>query len=440
VEQRFLDEWHKLKQGLSVQHVLLAISGGIDSVVLAQLLATANIPYALAHCNFKLRGAESDKDEAFVKNLAQEQGVELHVKAFDTEEYAIQHGVSIQMAARQLRYIWFEQLLKEKGSYLVTAHHANDVAETLIFNLTKGTGLAGLHGIPAFDNRTIRPLLWATKDEIEAYARASKLSWREDRSNSDSKYARNRIRNLVVPQLQKINPEVVTATSRTAARVADAEKLIDYLIEQEKLSRKEDGHLYIDKDKLKSLPGQATILYRLLRPFGFNYDQVEGILKARATVGATFQSKLAIANIDRHDIIVSDVPVEAQVTLVRNFDTGFVFNDKQYQCRKLPKENYEIQTDPGKAALDYDKLKFPLVVRHYEDGERFKPLGMQGNKLISDFLIDAKVPVNLKRRQGVVTSEDQITWLMDRRLDDRYKITEATQWVYEITQHAPSDH
>ena len=432
MEQQFIREWNDLTGKLPARHFILAISGGVDSVVLSRLLANAGASFSLAHCNFKLRGEESDKDEEFVISLAGELGVEVKVKSFETEKYASEKGVSIQMAARDLRYSWFHELLQDEDTYLVTAHHANDVAETMLFNLARGTGLPGLHGIPKFDGRKIRPLLWADKDEIMAYAREHELNWREDRSNTDNKYARNRIRNLVVPELQKINPSFIDAALRTSERVADSEDLLNHLLDQLKLVRQEGNHLFIDKVKLQKLPGKATALYRLLRSYGFSYDQVESVVSSLDSIGATFLSQTHALNVDRIELVLSSLTTAPDKIEIREDSQGFSYDGRKYTCKIFRREDYQLQSDPGIAAFDFHKLKFPLIVRPYEVGERFRPLGMTGKKLVSDFLIDQKVPVNLKKEQAVITSRQEIIWLVGRRIDERFKISTATDTVFEI--------
>lgn len=432
MKQRFLQEWQDLTGSLAARQFVLAISGGVDSVTLTHLLKEVGANFSLAHCNFNLRGPESDKDEAFIVSLANELALKLEVKSFETEAYAKEKGISLQMAARDLRYQWFDELLVNEKTFLLTAHHANDVAETMLFNLAKGTGLAGLHGIRRVDQQKIRPLLWASKEDILRFARENKLSWREDASNSSLKYSRNRLRNQVIPELEKLNPAFVTAAGRTAARITEAESLIDHYLASLALARREGRHMYIDKTKLSNLPGKATILYRLLGSFGFNYDQVEGILDSLDSVGATFLSATARLNIDRQDLLLSALP-DDQVERQIDVDCQeFIFGDKQFQCHQYDGRDYAIQPGSSIAAFDWHKLDFPLVIRKYRRGERFQPLGMTGKKLISDFLIDEKVPVNLKTEQAVLVSGNQIIWVVGRRLDERFKLTKATKKVFEI--------
>jgi tRNA(Ile)-lysidine synthase len=432
VKQRFLKEWHKLTTNLPARHFILAISGGVDSVVLARLLATSKVSFSMAHCNFKLRGTASAKDEEFVKALAAQLGVQIVVESFATESYASENGISIQMAARDLRYQWFEELTKATGSYLVTAHHANDLAETMLFNLTKGTGLAGLQGIPQLDEYRLRPLLWATKEEILAYAHKKKLSWREDKSNSNKKYARNRIRNEVIPQLEAINPAFIEAAQRTARRILDVTDLLDHLIDEQALKRWEGGHLRINKQRLLELPGRVSLLYRIVSDYGFNFDQVEAMISSIDSVGAIFMGNKATLNIDRQDLIVSQ-SYEGEVAIkVAEDCQDFAFGGKNYQCQKIPIGEYSIKKDATVAAFDYEKLRFPLIVRAFKQGERFQPFGMQGKKLISDYLIDEKVPVNLKIEQAVLESAGKIICLLGRRIDERFKISPSTQTVFEV--------
>lgn len=432
MKEEFLKEWQALHDQVKADTYVLAISGGIDSVVLAHHLKEAAIPFSMAHCNFKLRGAESDEDEEFVSALAKDLGVKLRVKAFDTEDYAREKGISIQMAARELRYAWFEELCVDQSTCLVTAHHANDVAETMLFNLAKGTGLAGLHGIRGYDGQTVRPLLWATKEDIRRYAEEMQLVWREDQSNEDNKYSRNHIRNKLILEIEKINPAFIDAACRTGKRIADAEKVIDFYVAEQEMVREEDGHTFINKKKLLALPGAATILYRLISDFGFNYDQVDDILRSADRTGAMFHTRNWSLNVDRSELIITSIDEPHEQLTIESANCTISYSGKRLICRTVDRNEYVLNSDSAIAALSHDQLKFPLRLRRYREGDRFSPLGMKGSKLISDILIDEKVPVALKKEQFVITSGDDIVWLVGRRIDDRFKITNVTEIVFEI--------
>ena len=425
--------WQKLTADIAENRFLLAISGGLDSVVLAHLFKEAGVSFSMAHCNFLLRGPESDKDEEFVKGLAQDLNVEFHHKSFETIEYAKKHGTSIQMAARELRYSWFAELREEVDACLVTAHHANDVAETMLFNLAKGTGIAGLHGIQPFDGQTIRPLLWARKEEILDFARTAGIEWREDHSNEDIKYSRNRIRNKVIPELESINPAFIDAASRTSHRLSDAEDIIDHIIQQSNLVREENGRTFINKERLINLPGNSTMLYRLVSGYGFNYDQVDSILKSINTSGAIFSTTSWKLNVDRDELIITASSQEEQNTvLIEKGEKSVNYNSRDILLSVKDVNQFELSADSSIAALDLDLLNFPLKVRKWQEGDKFQPLGMTGKKLISDFLIDEKVPVAFKKDEFVVISGDDIVWLVGRRIDDRYKITGNTKSIFEL--------
>lgn len=422
-----------MQNEIGCTNYVLAVSGGVDSVALAHLLIEAGSAFSIAHCNFKLRGTESDKDEQFVATLAAGLGVDYYQKSFDTAKYALEQGISIQMAARELRYSWFKELTVAMDACLITAHHANDVAETMLFNLSKGTGLAGLHGIKEYDGKTVRPLLWAKKEEILQFAQEHQLEWRDDLSNDENKYNRNRIRNNIIPEFEKINPLFIKAAWRTANRINDAEAALDFLIEQQNIIRVEDGHHFVDKEKLMALRGKSTILYRLINNFGFNYDQVDDILKSLSSTGAIFLSKNWSLNIDREDIIISQIENDQDHYVQLLSDKAIItVKNKTIRCNSFDRKQYDISTSPTVAALDLAKLKFPLEVRGLKQGDRFQPLGMKGTKLISDFLIDEKVPVALKQDEFVVISGDKIAWLAGRRIGDSFKITDETEVVFEI--------
>jgi tRNA(Ile)-lysidine synthase len=238
---------------------------------------------------------------------------------------------------------------------------------------------------------------------------------------------------MVNPELQKINPAFIEAAERTAHRISDTEKLIDYVLDKEQLTSWQGRHLFLDKDKLRFLPGQASLLFRLLSPFGFNYDQVDSILGSIDSVGAIFSSKEATLNIDRQAIIVSPVSTALVPVQITTKTKHFTFNGRHYLCRKISRADFILRKEPFIAAFDFDKLEFPLVMRAYREGERFQPLGMQGKKLISDFLIDEKIPVSLKREQAVIESGGQLAWLVERRIDDRFKVIESTKSIFEIS-------
>ena len=417
--------------------ILAGVSGGVDSVVLAHLLHEAGIPFAIAHCNFTLRGRESEEDRKFVEALGGQLGVPVHVRRFETKKYAETHGISVQMAARDLRRAWFEALAEEGGyEKIALAHHLNDSLETVIFNLTKGTGIAGLKGIPPKQGRYIRPLLFATREMIEKYAVAHDIAWREDSSNRSVKYHRNLIRHEVIPALKKINPNLeetfrLSMEKMTAAAGIFSEVVHEY---KAKLQEPAEGGFKINKEKLLSAHEFQIILYELLKPLGFNYTQTGNIAGAvEGRPGKVFDAPSHQLVIDRGYLYVTqkrtrqidEISIESNMESV---STGL----GQLTFQKLSAKSFVMDKDSNTALLDYDKLEFPLLLRRWKKGDKFMPLGMKGKKKVSDFMIDEKIPLNLKNQVMVLQSGKNLAWVVGYRIDDRYKITDETRWIYKI--------
>ena len=432
MEQRFVAILDKLIGADSATQCILAVSGGIDSVVMAYLFKVSTRPFSIAHCNFQLRGQESDKDEDFVKSLAEKLGVEIFIKRFETSNYAIERGMSIQMAARELRYEWFEFLARDNQAKLATAHHANDVAETMLFNLAKGTGIAGIHGIAESDGFVIRPMLWAKKYEFEAYADEHKIDWREDQSNESEKYMRNIIRLKVIPELERVNPSFVDASLRTTSRLKASEDFIHFAIEQLGLVEERDNDIYIKVEELKGLPGLESVLYQLIKHYGFNYDQAKSIEKSLGNSGAIFNTNEWTLNIDRDHLIISRQKDNRIEILIDREAENIKLESGNLNIDLYSSDDFTFNKNPEVAALDYDKLTFPLLLRNWRQGDFFVPLGMRGNKKISDFLIDLKISVTNKSKILVLLSEDEIVWVVGLRINEHYKITSQTKNIYQI--------
>lgn len=434
MEQRFKEVLNKLSGDNARPHTILAVSGGIDSVAMVYLYHECELPFSIAHCNFQLRDKESLMDEEFVMALGAKMEVKVLIKRFETEKYATEKSISIQMAARDLRYNWFKELALEFDVKIAIAHHANDVAETMLFNFTKGTGLAGLHGIAENDGIIIRPLLWATKDEIIEFAQKRSIEWREDHSNESEKYMRNIIRKKVIPELERVNPSFIATSLRNASRIKDAEAFIKHAIGELGLIEQRDGHNYIDKIALLKLPGCEAVLYQLIKSYNFSYEQVRLIIQSNERAGAIFIARDWVLNIDRDHFIISKNEQKLTESVVGPDDDFMMFEEFSLQASVLSAEGYQIIPEKHIAALDYDKLTFPMRLRNWQQGDHFMPLGMEGRKKVSDFLIDEKVPVNLKRNLLVMLSGDEIVWLVGWRIDNRYKVTPATKTVYQIEQ------
>lgn len=416
---------------------LVAVSGGVDSVVLATLFYKAKLPFAMAHCNFKLRGKESDEDEQFVKQLAAGWGVPCYTTSFDTQVYAHAQGISIQMAARNLRYGWFEQLRAGKGfDFIATAHHQGDVAETILFNLVKGTGLDGLSGIASKTTTLIRPLHTTASEKIKTFAQAHHIAWRTDSSNASTKYGRNKIRHRVLPELNQLNPKATEAIARSGKRVAEANLFLNHSLQQiwPALVVQEGIHTRINLHVLTSIPGHTYVLFLLLKSKGFTYGLVESICNSinMGQSGKLFYAPGYVANIDRKTLLVSPQLDTLKTLHVPAPDEHLEVDGMQITTRTFPASNYKISADPHVLALDKDKLSFPLVIRGWQQGDSFVPLGMRGKKKLSDFMIDVKIPVNLKKQVRVVVSGNEIAGVLNHRPDNRFKITQATQTVFEI--------
>ena len=423
---------------LANTHTLLAVSGGLDSTAMVRLFHMANFPFAIAHCNFQLRDAESDGDAAFVAQLGQSLGVPVHTENFDTKKYAKTHKVSTQMAARNLRYAWFAELLETHHyTAVATAHHANDSLETMLFNLTKGTGIAGLKGIPVRNGAIIRPMLFATRSNIADFVHANHWAWREDRSNTDTHYSRNHIRKHVVPHLYKVNPSLETAAATTADRLTGVEQVFLSVVEQfENDAVKNQGkHYQINKTALLRTPAPAVILHQLIKSKGFSYHQAQAITLAASAAqpGKVFLSDTHQLNIDRTALIVSPKDgMNKQTHLITDSDHTVPFESQVIDIEIMKAAQYTIEPHSHVGAFDFHRLKFPLQLRHWKPGDWFCPLGRRHRKKLSDFMIDEKIPLNLKDSVYVLCSGSDIVWVVGYRIDDRFKITAPTQQVYRM--------
>jgi tRNA(Ile)-lysidine synthase len=436
----FIKEHQLIQQG---ENILLAVSGGVDSVAMSHLFYEAKLNFTIAHCNFCLRGKDSDADEVFVEALAQQYGVNFYTKHFDTQAYAQYHQISIQMAARALRYNWFNELCKTyQLDKLATAHHATDAVETVLFNLTKGTGIAGLHGILPKQGNLIRPLLFCSKEDLLQYAKLHQLSWREDISNTKDEYARNLIRNKVLPTLKLVNPKLEATTLTTTERINQVELFFnEQLVNlRDDILYEKDNIYHLNLEKIKNKPWAAVVLWELLKPFGFNFLQIKDLLHPSVQSGKSIYSDAYQVYVDRNMWMVSNrnpslIPTAHTITSeIRNI----TLPTYKLQIQIITKESYQIVADNQVAGIDLAKLKFPLFIRKWQVGDSFHPLGMQKRKKLSDFLIDLKVPILHKQKVFVLTSENEIVWVIGYRLDDRFKISESTEQIYEITLLLPN--
>lgn len=424
--------------------ILLAISGGVDSVVLAHLFTQIQ-PYcqqiALAHCNFQLRGNDSDNDERFVTQLAQQWNIPCFVTRFDTYTLAKVEKGSIQMIARDLRYRWFEEIRQREGyDYIATAHHQNDLVETVLLNLVRGTGIAGLHGIREKQGNIIRPLLSFTREVIEVYAQEKQLKWREDTSNKENKYYRNRLRNEVIPILKKLNPSFEKTLSQSVEKISAVERFFDAEVAQieKKVLTESSGTFFLNLQLFNSISEKLIILFEILKKFGFSYIQTKEVLASlQSEPGKKFLSPTYTLVKDRVQLVIAPVAHISQPSqiLIHSLAQGILHchDSPPLQLeRKVITKDFEIPRNAQAACLDWNKLILPLTIRPWQQGDWFKPLGMNQRKKLSDFLIDQKIPVNLKDQVYVIMSGQDIVWVVNYRVDNRYKVSPQTKEVLMI--------
>ena len=422
------------------QLYLVALSGGADSVAL--LLALKKLGYNIeaAHCNFHLRGEESDRDEDFCKNLCRELDIKLHLAHFDTQTNASLHGISIEMAARNLRYNYFKALLKDiNASAVCVAHHKDDSAETLLLNLVRGTGIEGLTGIKSKNNRIVRPFLCVRRNEIINYLEQQNQSFVIDSSNLVNDVQRNKIRLDVMPLLQTINPLVVEHLNQTGEYIEEAASILNTALEQMQnrvVLLKTEEQTIIDIERLEKEQSSSYLLWYILKNYGFNAAQIKQIsCGLKTSVGRVWESTTHALTINNNKIIVEPL-FTCDSKEYRLIEEGLYHLNSKLSI-EIKKEPYSIDNgfskDPKNVWIDADKVVFPLSVRLIKEGDRMIPLGMKGSKLISDILTDTKVSYFDRQRQYVLLNNDQqIIWLLGRRIDDRYKITSSTKTVLKI--------
>ena len=421
--------------------ILVAASGGIDSTVLLQLLHELDYDCVVAHCNFNLRNEESDSDEQFVKELAEKYKLFFVSKSFETSLYAEKKGISIQMAARELRYDFFEKVRKENHCKVIaTAHHADDNIETFFINLVRGTGIKGLSGIPVKAGNIVRPLLFATRNEIEQYAKLQKINWRSDSSNLLNKYTRNKLRNQILPLFDEIKPGFRNILLRNIEHFHDTNNLLKELLKDKLnnlVTQKKDSIL-VSIEEIKSIQSGKTILYEIISNYGFNPKQIENIWQSlNSESGKMFYSKNYSLNKDRKHIIIS--PVEE-----KNQEKRFYIDDATEWISEpfemsIEKTSWykgdEISHDPKLVFIDSALVEFPLIIRRWMPGDYFQPFGMKGFKKLSDFFIDQKISKTEKENSWVLESSNRIIWLVGQRLDDRFKITTKTLEIFKLHLH-----
>ena len=418
---------------LKEKKLLIAISGGVDSVVLTHLFHQLNFDISLAHCNFNLRGTESDKDEFFVKELGEKLNLKTFTKSFETENFASENQLSTQVAARNLRYNWFQEIsIKHQFDFVLTAHQADDNLETFLINLTRGTGLEGLTGIPELNNNIVRPLLVFSRDEIENFATKNNIDWREDKSNASNKYVRNKIRNQVVPILKEINPTLLDSFQKTSDYLKESQQIIDVSIADFKkkvVEKTENSNLRIDIAKIQKTNNQKAYLYQLLKEFGFSeWNDVTNLLTAQS--GKEVVSKTHRLLKDRGFLILSKKEeIKSNNIFLISEDTLEVRSPihlKIAAVSTMEKENKST------IYLDKNRITFPLTLRKWQYGDFFYPKGMQGKKKISKFFKDEKYSSIDKENTWLLCTENNISWVIGKRQDNRFFANEKTKSILKI--------
>ena len=422
---------------LAEDKYLLAVSGGIDSMVLFDLFLKNNINFSVASCNFQLRGKDSDNDLKFVENICIKNSINFYSTVLDVDKFSTMRKISTQMAARELRYDFFKKILeKHKYSYIVTAHHLDDNIETIIFNFIKSTGYKGLIGIPFNKNKILRPLINTSKEEIEDYAVSNNISWRLDKSNNSNKYSRNKIRNEVIPLLKEINPSLGKSLTESLKRIKklshDIKPRIDLFIQ--KFVDFKDDYINIKKDFIDDIEKYEILLFDFFQDYGFNYSQIENIIKS---LKAKNQKKFISLNyeliIERKSIFIITKDFLVKTRYESKEIENIVLPFFNLSVKKYNKSLFTLNKSNNNAQLDFDKITYPICIRNYKKGEKFLPLGMRKNKKISDFLSDKKVNYIIKLRQCVITdSTDSVLWVVGHQISNKFKVDSETKNILEF--------
>jgi tRNA(Ile)-lysidine synthase len=426
----------------SKDKLLLAVSGGVDSVSLCELCRQAGYDFAIAHCNFRLRDNESERDKEFVEQLAKKYGVEFFLKEFDTKNYAEENKLSLQEAARNLRYSWFNEIISNSKSeilnpkFVATAHHRDDNIETVLMNFFKGTGIAGLRGILPKQGKIIRPLLFASREDILSFAGQNNLQWVEDSSNESEKYTRNYFRLSVIPLIEKIYPGANSNLADNLERFRDIEELYRQAISEQKkkLIERKENEFHIPVLKLKKTSPLKTIVYEVTREFGFGSKQVdEAIALLDAETGRYIQSSTHRIIKNRNWLIIvplRDSKVETVlIEGIGNWELGIGV----LSADLIPNSKFQIPNSSAIACVNADDIKFPLLVRKWKQGDYFYPFGMKKKKKLARFFIDQKLSKTDKEKIFVLEMDKKIIWVVGMRIDDRFRITDKTKNIMKIT-------
>ena len=417
---------------LQGKKLLLAVSGGIDSMVLVHLFQQLDYDFAIAHCNFQLRGEESDGDETFVKTICEQFKIPFHSIKFDTQKLADKHKTSIQVTARNLRYEWFSKLLEENEiDFLLTAHQLDDSLETFIINLSRGTGLDGLTGIPMQNDNIVRPLLPFSREDIATYAKENKIEWREDSSNASDKYLRNKIRHDIVPILKELNPAFLNSFQNTLDNLQQSQSLVDDASRIVYRKVVEDIHLQkkINLTELMQLPNYRAYLYQWLQPFGFTaWDDIYDLVNA--TSGKQIFSTDYVLLKDRTDLIVfpkKESKEKESYWIVKGVKEVKIPLNISF-CKATDTSHQTRNT----IFVDENKLTYPLEIRKWQEGDFFYPIGMEGKKKVSKFFKDEKLSLIDKSNVWLLCSDNQIVWIINKRQDNRFKVDNNTTNTLQI--------
>ncbi len=417
--------------------VLIGLSGGPDSMVLIHALVQLGYNCIAAHCNFHLRGDDSNKDAAFVSKWCKENDIPLFVIEFDTNEYAATNKISIEMAARELRYNWFEKLREEQNAHVIgIAHHKDDSVETILINLIRGTGIKGLTGIPIVNKHIVRPLLAVSRSQIMEYLAVNKVPYVTDHTNEEEMYTRNILRLKVLPIFEKINPSVKNSILTTANNLKEAEKIYDGYISNAIDTVLNDN--LIDIEKLKQTYSPQSVLFEMLSPMGFTSSVIEDIANNLDSIpGKMYHAENFRLLKDREYLVISDKRLDKTEdkgreyliytdTTEKNLPLNLTFKIEEYTPQ------FKIQRNKAVLHCDIKKLIFPLTLRKWREGDWFVPFGMEGRKKLSDFFSDNKFTLFQKEETWVLLSQNNIVWIVNHRADNRFRITDTTKTVYTI--------
>lgn len=442
LQEKFIRNIQQQSLFQKTDQLLLAVSGGADSAALCELCFRAGFYFEIAHCNFQLRGEESERDEKFVRELAAKYHSQIFVKKFNTKDYAEQNKVSVQVAARELRYSWFNELLEGAQSendgsashvqrYLVTAHHANDNVETLLMNFFKGTGIKGLQAIQPKQKKIIRPLLFAKKEEILSFIKENNLSFVEDSSNTSDKYTRNYFRHQLIPSIQKVFPQVEENLLRNIKRFREIEMLFQESVERHKgnLIEKKGNEIYIPVLKLLKLHACSTIIYEIIKEYGFTSHQVKEVLNLSESESGKYVSSSSHKIIrNRRWLIIAPVQtLEASNILIQKHDKEINFKDGKLKIKTEENRGASPSPSPNIATVDLSEIEFPLLLRKWKQGDYFYPLGMKKKKKLSKFFIDEKLSLTEKEKIWVIETNRKIIWVVGKRIDDRFRVTSKSK-------------